>query len=315
MQIKKVIQKYFVYFLLFLLIVLGTFMSDRFLTGRNLLNILRQVSVLGFLSIGMSFVILSGHMDLSVGAIMTFTGLIAISFQNFMSPFFAIVCALSIGLALGLLNGSIVTITHANSGDSLMITFGTQMIISGLCLIYTGGFSLEGSESTVFNSLGTGSVFGLVPISVVIILVCVGFIGLAENKFTFGRYMHFIGFNEETSRLAGLPVNMTKIVCYGMSGVMAAFGSIILSARTLGATPTAGIGYEMDAIVAITLGGMSLSGGKGKIINTLIGVVILGIIGNIMNLVGFVAFDQMIVKGLLLIGAVTINTISMKQIR
>jgi ribose transport system permease protein len=263
----------------------------------------------------MSFVILSGHMDLSVGAIMTFTGLIVISFQNFMPPLLAILCAILVGLMIGLLNGFIVTLTHANSGDSLMITFGSLMVISGFCLIYTGGFSLGGSKSAAFNSLGTGTFFGVVPISVVILIVCVGIMSVAENKFTFGRYMHFIGYNAEASRLAGLPVNMIKIVCYGISGIMAALGAIILSARTLGATPTAGIGYEMDAIVAITLGGMSLAGGYGRILNTLIGVVILGVIGNIMNLFGFVAFDQMIVKGLMLIGAVTMNTMSTKQIK
>ncbi len=313
MSFRKIVQNYIVLLILIGLLILGSFLTDRFLTTRNILNILRQISVLGFLSLGMSFVILSGHMDLSVGSIMTFSGLVVISLQESLPTGIAMIIAILVGLGFGIFNGLIVTLSRANSGDSLMITFGTQMVIAGLSLIYTGGFSLGGSSSDFFNSLGTGTIFEIVPISVIIILISVIIMSISERRFTFGRYMHFIGYNPETSRLAGLPVKITKIVCYGISGLMAAVGAIILSSRTLGATPTAGTGYEMDAIVAITLGGMSLAGGQGRIVNTLIGVVMLGVIGNIMNLMGFVIFDQMIVKGLILVIAVTLNSLSHKQ--
>jgi ribose transport system permease protein len=201
----------------------------------------------------------------------------------------------------------IIVATKANSGGSLMLTLGTQMILAGVSLIYTKGFSLDGSTSDFFNAIGIGMVGKTVPIPVIIFLVSVIILVIVENTSSFCRKIHMTGYNAEACRLSGINVNAIKIICYAVSGFAAACGAIILSSRTLGATPTAGAGYEMDALTAIVLGGISLNGGKGSFFEAFLGVFTLGVLGNSMNLLGFKASDQMIVKGIVLILAVFID--------
>lgn len=314
MKGKKAVPKHMNIALLLLMIGVAAVTTRGFFTVRNFFNIVQQMSMLGLLALGMTFVILSGHMDLSVGATMTFTGLIAISFQNYLPVGLAIICALLVGCLIGMLNGVIVVMTKANSGESLMITFGMQLLLYGMSLVYTKGFALSGSNSVFFNSIGTGKLFSFLPIPIAILITFAAMLSFVEAKTTFGRSLHMIGYNSEASRLSGMNIPLLKIACYAMSGLMAAFGAIILSSRTLGATPTAGDGYEMDAIIAIVLGGTSLSGGAGSVLNTFVGILTLGLLGNIMNLLGFVSFDQMIVKGIILILAVYADVINRKQL-
>ncbi len=314
MKAKKAILQHANLVLLLAMVGLAAVTTRGFFTVRNLFNIVQQMSMLGLLALGMTFVILVGHMDLSVGAVMTFTGLIVISFQAYMPVGLAILCALLVGCLLGAISGLIVVLTKANSGESLMITFGVQLLLYGMSLVYTKGFALNASDSAFFNSIGTGRILSFLPIPIAILVLFAVLLSFLEGKTSFGRSLHMIGYNTEASRLSGLNVPFMKIACYAISGLMAACGAIILSSRTLGATPTAGDGYEMDAIIAIVLGGTSLSGGAGSVMNTFIGILTLGLLGNIMNLLGFVSFDQMIVKGAILILAVYVDVINRKQL-
>ena len=168
-NVKKIIYRYSSLILLFFFILIASIFAENFFTVRNLTNVVRQSCVLGLLTVGMSFVLICGHMDLSIGSIMTFTGLIAISFGTRMPAGAAIVCALLVGILCGAVNGLIITLTHANSGESLMITFGTQLLFSAVSLLYTGGFSLSGSESDFYNALGTGSIGKWLPGPVLIL--------------------------------------------------------------------------------------------------------------------------------------------------
>ena len=310
---KKIIYRYSSLILLFLFILIASIFAENFFTARNLTNVVRQSCVLGLLTVGMSFVMICGHMDLSIGSIMTFTGLIAISFGTRMPAGAAIACALLAGILCGAVNGLIITLTHANSGESLMITFGTQLLFSAVSLLYTGGFSLSGSESDFYNALGTGSIGKWLPVPVLIYIIFAVLLWVLESKTSYGRQMHMIGFNPVCSHLSGVRTGLVKMVCYCISGFCAAAGAIILTSRTLGATPTAGVGYEMDAIVAAVLGGISLSGGLGSIAKAFVGVITLSVLSNAMNLFGFQSFDQSIVKGCVLIAAIAFDVWNRKQ--
>ncbi len=314
MKIKRLLLRHFNLAVLLLFIIVAAVAAESFFSVRNLMNIVRQMSVLGLLALGMSFVVLSGHMDLSVGAVMTFSGLIVISFQEYMPAAYAIIFALLTGLVIGLLNGILVCVFKANSGESLMITFGTQLVLTGVSLIYTKGYQLGGSDSAFFNAIGSGYL-GAIPIPVMILGLFAAILGIVESKTVFGRELHMSGYNAEASRLAGIGTNRIKMLSYGVSGLLAASAAIVLSSRTLGATPTAGQGYELDAIVALVLGGMSLNGGYGSIWGTLIGILTFGVIGNTMNLLGFAIHDQMIVKGVILILAILMDVWNQKQLR
>lgn len=313
MKAKSILLRYANVLLLAGIFLVAVVFAENFLSVRNIMNIIRQISILGLLTLGMTFVILVGQMDLSAGAVMTLAGLIAISFQGFMPPGLAILFALLVGLAAGLMNGLIMAVTKANSGESLMITLGTQMVLSAICLLYTGGFSLDGSKSEFYNAIGTGLV-GSLPIPVIIFAAAVAVLAVIQSRTAFGRKVKMIGYNREAAQLAGIHNNRVKVICYMISGLMAAIAAVVLTARTMGASPTAGDGYEMDAIIAIVLGGTSLAGGAGSIVKTMIGLLTLGVLSNMMNLLGFGAFDQMIVKGCVLILAVAVDVWRRKQI-
>ncbi len=304
--------KHFNVVLLLLFILIASLTTRNFFTSRNIFNILQQSTVPGLLALGMTFVILCGHMDLSVGAILTLTGLMCISLQQYVPVGIAIVLALLAGMMIGGFNGAVVVLTRANSGESLMMTFGTQLLLAGISLLYTRGFALDASTSDFFNAIGIGRVGGI-PIAVLLFLGIILLFGFLEQGTVFGRQLHMIGYNAEASRLSGLQLGKVKILCYAISGLLAAAGAIILSSRTLGATPTAGEGYEMDAIIAVVLGGTSLAGGVGSVTNTVVGVLTLGVLGNTMNLMGFQIFDQMIVKGGMLILCVLTDVMGRRQ--
>jgi ribose transport system permease protein len=314
MSARKIILKFSNVMLLIIIIIAAAILSPDFFALGNIINVVRQMTVLGLLALGMTFVILVGNMDLSVGANMTFTGLLAISFQKYMPPISAIILALVIGILIGCINGFVIVITKANSGESLMMTLGTQMVLMASSLLYTKGFALDGSESKFYNEIGTGMINKVLPIPVIILVAFTIILSVIESKSALGRSIHMIGYNREASRLAGLNTGPIRVFCYAMSGFMAACAAIVLSSRTLGATPTAGVGYEMDAIVAIVLGGTSLSGGSGSIVKTFVGILTLGVLGNIMNLLGFAASDQMYVKGIVLILAVSFDYLNRKQL-
>lgn len=317
MKNKKLsmLYKYANILLLIVFCLIAAAFSDSFFSVRNITNILKQSCILGVLTVGLSYVLISGHMDLSIGAQVSLSGLMAITLQEYMPVGLAIVCALLIGCLLGFVNGIIIVKSHADSGGSLMITFGTNLLFSAICLLYTQGFTLPGSDSKFYEQIGMGTIGKYISYPIIIWLVLAVSLGVIEAKSGFGRSLHMLGYNQECSRLSGLRTSATILTSYIVMGFISAVSAIILTSRTSGANPNAGSGYEMDAIVAAVLGGNSLNGGQGSVVKAVIGVITLQVLSNAMNLMGFVSYDQNIVKGVVLILAIAFDAWNRSQMK
>jgi ribose transport system permease protein len=290
------------------LITVSSFLSNKFLTSGNILNIMRQISVNGILACGMTFVMLTGGFDLSVGATITLTGGIALTLQPYVGVAGAIFIALTVGALAGLLNGLILAKIRADSGDAFMITLGTQFIIFGISLLTFNARFIPGSKDPFYASLGTGIVLKVIPVPM-LVFALVALVSLFILSFTsFGRRIYVTGGNYDAARLSGISVRFYNMIVYVIVGITAAISAVVLTSRAMGCSSNMGQGYELDAIAAVIVGGTSTRGGDGSIPRTIAGVIIIGILSNILNLVGMNSFNQMIVKGIVIIGAVWIDT-------
>ncbi len=277
--------------------------TDNFFSSDNFLNIARQVSVNAIIAIGMTCAILSGGIDLSVGAVMALSGtLMAGSMVAGVPPSAAIVIGLLVGLAFGLFNGFFVAYAGM---PPIIVTLATMGIARGLGLIYTGGYPIDGLPET-FAFFGRGNVLG-VQTPVIIMLIAFGLAYLLLNKTPIGRYIYAIGGNEEATRLSGVRVARYKLLVYSLSGFTCALAGLVLSSRLMSGQPNSGVGFEMDAIAAVVMGGTSISGGRGSIIGTLIGAMMLGVLNNGLNMMGVSPYVQNIIKGLIILFAIYIS--------
>ncbi len=288
-----------------LLVVVITIMNQQFLSPDNLLNLLRQVSINGLIAFGMTFVILTGGIDLSVGSILAFSSaMTALIITSGVDPIFAMLLGSVVGLVAGAVNGLLVT---AGGMAPFIATLATMTIYRGATLVVTDGNPITGlGDSLLFQLFGKGYFFGI-PVPAVTMLITFVILYIILNKTVFGRETYAIGGNETAAALSGIKVNRRKIMIYALSGLMSAIAGIILASRLDSAQPTAGETYELDAIAAVVLGGTSLMGGKGRIVGTLIGVLIIGVLNNGLNLVGVSSFYQQIIKGLVIVVAVLID--------
>lgn len=288
-----------------LLVVVITTMNQQFLSPDNLLNLLRQVSINGLIAFGMTFVILTGGIDLSVGSILAFSSaMTALIITSGIDPMFAMLLGCVVGLLAGAVNGLLVT---AGGMAPFIVTLATMTIYRGATLVVTDGNPITGlGDSLMFQLFGKGYFFGI-PVPAVTMAVTFVILYIILNKTVFGRQTYAIGGNETAAALSGIKVNRTKIMIYALSGLMSALAGIILASRLDSAQPTAGASYELDAIAAVVLGGTSLMGGKGRIVGTLIGVLIIGVLNNGLNLIGVSSFYQQIIKGLVIVVAVLID--------
>lgn len=288
-----------------LLVVVITIMNQQFLSPDNLLNLLRQVSINGLIAFGMTFVILTGGIDLSVGSILAFSSaMTALIITSGIDPIFAMLLGCVVGLLAGAVNGLLVT---AGGMAPFIVTLATMTIYRGATLVVTDGNPITGlGDSLMFQLFGKGYFFGI-PVPAVTMAVTFVILYIILNKTVFGRQTYAIGGNETAAALSGIKVNRTKIMIYALSGLMSALAGIILASRLDSAQPTAGASYELDAIAAVVLGGTSLMGGKGRIVGTLIGVLIIGVLNNGLNLIGVSSFYQQIIKGLVIVVAVLID--------
>lgn len=274
--------------------------SEFVLVERNLLNITRQISVNLIVAIGMTFVILIGEIDLSVGSIAALAGVTAAKVMvETDSIALGIIAGLAIGLAVGLVNG---VLTVYGRIQSFIVTLAMLGIARGIALYWTDGRAIS-KLPKAFDFFGAGYV-GRVPVSSIIALavLIMGYVILHRTKY--GTYIMSTGANREAARLSAIPVNRYRIIAFLFSGVLAALGGILITSRLLSAQPVAGEGMELNVIAAVILGGASLSGGVGTALGTLIGAMIIGVIDNGMNLTGVSAFLQQIVKGTIILVAV-----------
>lgn len=302
---KNLLQKYKLGPLIGLLLicVVLSFLSDRFFTTSNFLNVARQVSINALLGVGMTYVILTGGIDLSVGSILALAGALAAgSLGMGVDPVLAVLLACFVGLVAGTVNGTIV----AYGGVAPFVaTLATMTVFRGATLIYTEGRPIR-AIAPGFNGLGGGYI-GPIPTPVIITAIVFFVAWYVLTQMTPGRRIFAIGGNEEAAILSGIKTKYYKVLVYAISGLLAGLAGAILTSRLLSAQPTAGSGYELDAIAAVVIGGTSLSGGAGGVFGTLVGALIIGVIDNGLNLLNVSSFYQQAVKGFIILIAVLLD--------
>lgn len=301
--IRHILRSYGILIAFVLIVIVMTILSPVFLTVTNVLNTIRQSSIYGIMAIGMTFVILIGGIDLSVGSILALAGALAAgSVKAGMGLELTILIALAVGLGCGLVNGVLVTLGRITP---FVVTLGMMSVARGLTLIYTKGYPISGFH-TGFRFIGGGDLLAIpFPIVLFILTTVVAWIILTQTRL--GRYTYAIGGNEETVKLSGINANLYKTIVFMISGITSAISALILTSRLNSAEPVAGQGYELDVIAAVVIGGTSLMGGRGSVWGTLIGALMIGVINNGMNLLGISPYFQLVVKGLIIMGAVLLD--------
>ncbi|WP_124067723.1 ribose ABC transporter permease [Clostridium sp. E02] len=285
------------------LLVIGiSFVSPQFRTVDNFLSLLRQSSINGFIAFGMTFVILTDAIDLSVGSVLALSTVLCAGMITAGVPVgIALLLALVIGALLGLMSGILVTKGRL---QPFIATLITMTVYRGLTMIYTNGKPISNlGNSFVLKLIGKGSFLG-VPIPVILLIAVFLLFLFLLTKTTFGRRIYATGSNWKSAKLAGVNISRTKIIAYVISGAMAALSGLILLSRLNSAQPTLGTGYELDAIAAVALGGTSMSGGRGKIYGTFIGVLIIAVLNNGLNILGVSSYYQAVIKGIVILVAV-----------
>ena len=302
---KELLSKLGPFIGLVLLMIVLTFLNPSFLTVDNLFNILRQVSISALIAFGMTFVILTGGIDLSVGSTLALTGAVAATLLAAgTDPILAMAAAIGLGFILGAINGLIIT---KGKVAPFIATLATMTIYRGLTLVYTDGRPISGlGDSLAFQLFGKGYFLGI-PVPVVTMILAFVLLYFILHKTTFGRRVYAVGGNEEASKLSGINPDRVKIAVYAITGMLAAISALIITSRLNSAQPTAGESYELDAIAAVVLGGTSLTGGKGWIFGTLVGALIIGVLNNGMTLIGVSSFFQQVVKGIVILLAVLMD--------
>ena len=294
--------------------------TDKFLTVDNGLNVLRQISINLCLSIGMTMVILSGGIDLSVGSVLALSGAVAagllkhgvtLSFWGVALEFTvggAIAAGIVVGMACGGFNGLVITRFRL---PPFVATLGMLSIARGLTMLWTGGFPITGLGDE-FDFLGTGH-FLAVPMPVWISAALVLAFVVVTNRTRFGRYLYAVGGNERAATLSGLNVRRIKLLVYTLGGGLAGVAGLLVTARLDAADPNVGVGYELDSIAAVVIGGTSLSGGRGSILGTVLGCLIIGVLNNGLVLNEVSPFWQQVVKGVVILLAVAIDRASRRE--
>lgn len=301
---NELLKRYGIVFILLLMVIGFTTVKPVFLRSANIINIFRQVAVIGTLALGVTLIIITAGIDLSSGSVVALVGVITATLAapgN--SIFLAIIIGLVIGAVCGLINGAIIAKTGI---PPFIATLGMMTAARGSALLFTGGKPVSNiSESFLY--LGAGKI-GPLPVPVLIFLLMGLITHIILRKTKFGKTIYSIGGNIQAAKLCGINVNKVLVIVYGYAGIMSAVGGIILTARVSSGNPTSGLAYELDAIAATVIGGTSLTGGVGLISGTIIGALIIGVLNNGLTLCGVSPNWQQIIKALIIVGAVTIDT-------
>lgn len=287
------------------LFVIISVLNDSFLEFSNLKNLLRQVSINALIAFGMTFVILTGGIDLSVGSILALASAMMANFiVSGMDPLLAIFVAAGIGAILGAFNGIVIAYGKV---APFIATLAAMTIYRGATLVYTDGNPISSlTQSSLFLGFGQGNLFGL-PVPALTMFLAFSILWFILQKTTLGRQTYAVGGSEKVSFIAGININKIKIFAYALTGMLSAIAGAIITSRLNSAQPTAGAGYELDAIAAVVLGGTSLAGGRGHIVGTLIGALIIGTLNNGLNILDVSSFYQQVIKGLVILLAVIVD--------
>lgn len=303
---KNKINEYAIYVILVLLFLFFSMVSPSFINANNLINVVRQISMLGIASVGMTFALLVGGIDLSIGSQMSMVAVIcSIMMTKYnINPFIACIICLVLTSIVGFFNGIIISKIKM---PPLIVTLSTMIIIEGVAFIISKGIPIFGFPQG-FSILGQGYI-GIIPIPVIIMIVVLIIGAVVLNKTYIGRYFYSIGGNEEASRLSGIDVDKIKMLAYILSGLFAGIAGVILLSRTNSGQPTMGKGFEFDVLTAVVLGGVSVNGGVGKISNVISGILIIGVLNNGLVLMGVNTYIQSVIKGVVLLIAVAFDFI------
>lgn len=301
------------------LVAKGHWLENYFLTKDNMFIVLRQISINGILAIGMTFVIITAGVDLSVGSVLALAGIVAARFATMNDTMsigntdwtlvVPVLVAIFIGLCCGFINGYVLAKYRL---QPFIVTMGMLSAARGLTLLTTDGNPVSQLNDT-FRWLGNGYISGI-PVPVVIFLILMIIAWFVLNKMIFGRYVYAVGGNAKSARTSGINVLAVKVAVYSLCGALAAIAGLILTARTGSAQTNAGLSYELDAIAAVVIGGTSMAGGIGTLRGTLFGVLIIGVMNNGLDLLGVQSYYQQIIKGALIVFAVMLDP-SRKQHR
>jgi ribose transport system permease protein len=304
---KNILLKYKSVIGLLAFSVIISFISPQFLTFSNILNVFRQTSINSIIAAGMTFVILTGGIDLSVGSVLAFAGAISASLiAGGMNAFLAIAIALFIGTLVGGISGIIIS---RGKVQPFIATLVSMTVLRGATLVFTDGRPItlvSGESAERFSTIGNGYFLGIpIPIYITLAVFAAAYYILRQTRL--GRYVYALGGNEDATKLSGISVAKIKVIVYALSGLCAALAGVIITSRLASAQPNAGSGYELDAIAAVVLGGTSLSGGMGSILGTVTGALIIGVLNNALNILNVSSYYQMIVKGAVILIAVLLD--------
>ncbi|WP_035052876.1 ABC transporter permease [Andreprevotia chitinilytica] len=309
-QTKATLQKLGPFIALLIICIGLSFMSADFLTVGNLMNVMRQVSINALIAFGMTLVILLGGIDLSVGSILAVSSVLtAMLMKAGCDPIIATLAGILAGAVMGSINGLVIA---KGKVAPFIATLGMMTVLRGLSLVFSNGSPITGFSSDFFSMLGGGYVAGLIPVPVVWMLLMFALFWFVLKKTVFGRHVYATGGNAEAAKLSGVKTDRVQIGVYTLSGAMAAMAGIVLTSRLNSAQPTAGSGYELDAIAAVVLGGTSLTGGRGWIFGTLVGALLIGVLNNGLNLLGVSSFYQQVIKGVVILLAVLLDRANKK---
>lgn len=297
------------------LVLLGVLLSllkpEVFPTLSNLLTILKQTSIIGILAIGVTVVIISGGIDLSLGSVVALSGVAAAYFAQVDTGHGAttgVLAGLAMGAACGVANGTGIVLGRL---PPFIMTLATLSIARGLAYFLTEGRPVSGLDEA-FTEIGRGSTAGIFNLIYIYLLVA-AFVALLLRKTVFGRHVYAIGSNEVAAKNSGVKITQIKVLVYALSGTLAGLAGVMLAARTTVGSPVAGLMFELDAIAAAIIGGASLSGGRGKVANAVLGALIINTVSNGLDILGLSTYIQQIIKGLIVIAAVVVDTRSRRQ--
>ena len=310
MHYIKNLRQYGIFIVFSIICLIISFISPQFLTVSNWTIIITQVSINALLAFGVTFVIITGGIDLSLGSIVAVAGVSAAMLAHpdsypVLVPVFA---GLFAGLLMGAFNGFIITKSKI---APFIVTLGTMTIGRGLALILSNGRPVSNlSDSFVF--IGSGKIMGI-PFLIIILILMFILCSVILNKTILGRYIYAVGGNEQAARASGINITQVKMAVYSISGLLAGLSGILLTSRITTGQPNAGAGFELDAIAAVVIGGTSTTGGKGSIAGTLVGVLLIGVINNSLDLLNVTSYYQQVVMGIIIIGAVVLDSMNQKS--
>lgn len=322
-MLSSVFSKYGIFLIFAVMVLAASMLSPAFVSSTNLINIVRQMSIVGLIALGVTGVIVSGGIDLSSGSVVGLTAVVAASMAQmpgYSGAFYRglnlplivpVVAACVVGALVGAINGGLVAKAHI---PPFIATLGTYTAVRGAAMLYTGGRPISNLTDD-YNFIGQGDIFGLpVPIIILVVMAVITHVLYAHTKF--GKYVYAIGGNEQAARVSGINTSRYKMLIYVYAAFLAGLAGLVVSSRIGSGQPGLGVGYELDAIAAAVIGGTSLSaGGIGTVAGTIVGALIIGVLNNTLDLMNVSAYWQQIIKGCIIVGAVIIDQLKNRGAR